>query len=68
LYLRKYKTKTKGMSKDNRNESKYDDEFLDISRTTKNDILYVIAIVSNPARFEKRYKLFNDFCNRMKKI
>ena len=28
--------------------------------------LYVIAVVSNPARFERRYKLFNEFCERMK--
>jgi hypothetical protein len=27
--------------------------------------LYVIAVVSNPARFSKRYTLFNEFCERM---
>ena len=29
--------------------------------------LYVIAVVSNPARFERRYKLFNEFCDRIMK-
>ena len=42
-------------------------EYLEISRTTKNDVLYVIAIISNPARYDKRYKLFNEFCERMEK-
>jgi len=28
--------------------------------------LYVISVISNPARFETRYKLFNEFCDRMK--
>ena len=50
-------------------ESKFDSEsheLLDTYKTTKDDVLYVIAIISNPARYDKRYKLFNDFCNRMK--
>jgi len=29
--------------------------------------LDVIAVVSNPVRFHKRYTLFNEFCDRMKK-
>ena len=33
---------------------------------TNEAILYVITVVSNPARFTKRYKLFNEFCERMK--
>jgi len=33
---------------------------------THNAPLYVIAVVSNPARFTKRYTLFNEFCERMK--
>lgn len=35
------------------------------NKLTCEAILYVIAVVSNPARFEKRYKLFNEFCERM---
>ncbi len=34
---------------------------------TDQAILYVIAVVSNPARFERRYQLFNEFCVRMRK-
>ena len=30
-------------------------------------ILYVIAVVSNPAQFNRRYQLFNEFCERMNK-
>jgi hypothetical protein len=33
---------------------------------TDKDILYVIAVVSNPARFDTRYRLFYEFCNRMR--
>lgn len=29
-------------------------------------ILYVIAVVSNPVQYKKRYQLFLDFCERMK--
>lgn len=32
-----------------------------------NDTLYVVSVISNPIRFKKRYELFNDFCERMKK-
>lgn len=32
-----------------------------------NDTLYVISVISNPIRFKKRYELFNDFYERMKK-
>ena len=37
-----------------------------ICKTTDEDHLYVIAVVSNPARFKRRYQLFNEFCERMK--
>ena len=33
---------------------------------THNSILYVISVVSNPARFKRRYQLFNEYCERMK--
>ena len=46
--------------------SESDDEFISTNKTTEDDILYVIAVVSNPARFERRYKLFKEFCKRMK--
>ena len=61
------------------NESKYDsdkeckecEKCDDIYSTTEfltnKDVLYVIAVVSNPARFDKRYQLFKEFCNRMEK-
>jgi hypothetical protein len=48
-------------------ESKYEeDEYHSCKKLTSKDILYVIAVVSNPARFARRYKLFNEFCERMK--
>lgn len=31
----------------------------------KDDFLYVIGVISNPMRFNIRYKLFNEFCERM---
>jgi len=46
-------------------ESKYEDSVHCKKRTDKST-LYVIAVVSNPARFERRYKLFMEFCERMK--
>ena len=56
----------------NTSESKnYEDNFENIFATTKyltdKSKLYVIAVVSNPARFERRYQLFNEFCERMLK-
>ena len=56
----------------NTSESKNcEDNFENIFATTKylTNIakLHVIAVVSNPARFERRYKLFNEFCERIKK-
>ena len=33
---------------------------------TTESILYVIAVVSNPAQFQTRYRLFQEFCERMK--
>lgn len=32
-----------------------------------NNVLDVIAVISNPAGFERRYQLFNEFCQRMEK-
>lgn len=29
--------------------------------------MYIIAVVSNSARFSRRYELFNEFCERMNK-
>lgn len=37
-----------------------------ICKTTDEDHLYVIAVVSNPAKFKRRYELFNEFCDRIK--
>ena len=45
-------------------ESKYD-EICSHKKTTRSSILYVIAVISNPARFARRYELFNEFCERM---
>jgi len=33
---------------------------------TDNDVLYVISVVSNPARYQRRYQLFTEFCERMR--
>ena len=48
-------------------ESKYDETVHTVKRITHGAILYVIAVISNPARFQRRYQLFNEFCERMKK-
>lgn len=45
-------------------ESKTDSEHTHLTTHSK---LYVIAVVSNPARFARRYQLFNEFCERMRK-
>lgn len=42
------------------------DELYTHKKCTKKALLDVIAVVSNPARFQKRYDLFNDFCKRMR--
>jgi len=34
---------------------------------TANEFLYVVSVISNPARFKKRYQLFNEYSQRMKK-
>ena len=52
-------------------ESKEEDyrtenNYITVKPLTNYSKLYVIAVVSNPSRFERRYKLFNDFCERMK--
>ena len=47
-------------------ESKYsEDNFSKIKRITCKSVLYVIAVISNPARFARRYELFVEFCERM---
>ena len=46
---------------------KNDFENHNISYITVKSKLYVIAVISNPARFQTRYKLFNEFCQRMRK-
>jgi hypothetical protein len=45
-------------------ESKTDSEHTHLTTHSK---LYVIAVVSNPARFARRYQLFKEFCERMRK-
>lgn len=47
-------------------EIDFESNFRQIVPLTSNAILYVIAVVSNPARFKRRYQLFNEFCDRMK--
>jgi hypothetical protein len=50
-------------------ESKYnynDEMICSHKKTTSSSILYVIAVISNPARFARRYELFIEFCERMK--
>lgn len=37
-----------------------------ISRCTGHAVLDVIAVVSNPARYDRRYHLFIDFCNTIR--
>lgn len=32
------------------------------------NLLYVVAVVSNPARYQRRYELFRQFCQRMECI
>lgn len=46
-------------------ENKNSDIFK-INKLTTDSKLYVISVISNPARFNTRYKLFNEFCERMK--
>ena len=47
-------------------ETKHDECHIRKDLTHK-AFLYVIAVVSNPARFSRRYKLFKEFCHRMQK-
>jgi hypothetical protein len=37
------------------------------SKYTSHAKLHVIAVISNPVRFARRYQLFNEFCERMKR-
>jgi hypothetical protein len=41
------------------------DHFTTMTKVTNKDILYIVAVVSNPARYQRRYKLFEEFCERM---
>jgi hypothetical protein len=41
-------------------------EIYNLKKSTALAVLDVIAVISNPARFDRRYKLFNEFCDRMK--
>ena len=43
----------------------YGDNICTSKKKTSSCILYVIAVISNPARFARRYELFNEFCDRM---
>jgi hypothetical protein len=42
-------------------------DFIAKKKLTSKSHLYVIAVVSNPARFNRRYELFLEFCERMEK-
>jgi hypothetical protein len=42
-------------------------EFYNHQKNTTDVFLDVVGVISNPARFEKRYQLFNEFCDRMRK-
>jgi Pyruvate/2-oxoacid:ferredoxin oxidoreductase delta subunit len=53
-------------SESNKCEEDFDNIFASAKYLTNKATLHVIAVVSNPARFERRYKLFNEFCERMK--
>ena len=52
---------------ESKTEYKYDENHHSHKSLSNKAKLYVIAVVSNPARFERRYKLFNEFCDRMNK-
>ena len=45
---------------------KFHEDNYKICKVTSKATLYVISVVSNPARFSTRYRLFNEFCERMK--
>ena len=53
-------------SESKKREEDFDNIFASAKYLTNIAKLHVIAVVSNPARFERRYKLFNEFCERMK--
>jgi hypothetical protein len=42
-------------------------EYYKVNNLLSRAILYVITVISNPARFNTRYRLFNEFCERMYK-
>lgn len=42
------------------------DETYQHKKLTTASVLDVVAVVSNPARFSKRYSLFEEFCERMR--
>jgi hypothetical protein len=41
------------------------EELYDHKKDTRGALLDVVAVVSNPARFNRRYELFQQFCKRM---
>jgi hypothetical protein len=41
--------------------------FYEPCRQLGEEILHVVAVVSNPAEFNRRYELFQQFCERMRK-
>jgi hypothetical protein len=43
------------------------DNIVKCNKLTTDAILYVISVISNPAKFHTRYRLFNEFCDRIKK-
>ena len=36
-------------------------------KKTNSDTLYVISVISNPIKYQTRYKLFTEFCERLGK-
>ena len=60
----KHESKCENDSEDSSSEEEFSHHHRKLTSKSK---LYVIAVVSNPAQFERRYQLFNDFCERMKK-
>lgn len=61
----KYEEDEDSVVKDEVCKREHVEDFTKVERLTCHSKLYVIAVVSNPARFAKRYKLFQEFCERM---
>lgn len=60
------RNRDKQNSKDKHNKNKHKCDEYNHKKCTSKVFLDVIAVVSNPARYDKRYKLFKEFCVRMK--